>query len=84
MTGVALGQTFGALEATPKIWDLAAAWLILKELGCSIKWLHTNPTNLKLGEDLSTVNFPLIAAISQYDLERLIPWGETLMEKFIK
>ena len=84
MTGVALGQTFGALEATPKIWDLAAAWLILKELDCSIKWLHTNPINLKLGEDLSSVNFPLIAAISQDDLERLIPWGETLMEKFIK
>ena len=84
MTSVALGQTFGALEATPKIWDLAAAWLILKELDCSIKWLHTNPINLKLGEDLSLVNFPLIAAISQDDLERLIPWGETLMEKFIK
>ena len=28
MTSVALGQTFGALEATPKIWDLAAAWLL--------------------------------------------------------
>ncbi len=81
MTSVALGQTFGALEATPKIWDLAAAWLILKELGCSLKWLDSNPGNLKLGEDLSAVNFPLIAAISKSDLERLIPWGNTLMEK---
>ena len=81
MSSVALGQTFGVLEATPKIWDLAAAWLILKELGCSIQWLNANPSNLKSGEDLSEVNFPLIAAISKYDLERLIPWGNIIIEK---
>ncbi len=80
MTSVALGQTFGALEATPKIWDIAAAWLILKEMGCSIQWLDIDPINLKIGEDLSTVNFPLIAASSQKDLERLLLWGNTLID----
>ena len=39
MTSVAIGQTIAALEATPKIWDIAAAWLILEELNCLINWL---------------------------------------------
>ena len=80
MTSVATGQTFGALESTPKIWDIAAAWLILLEIGCYINWLDIDPKNLKKGEDLSSVNFPLIAANSKYGLERLIPWGEILMK----
>ena len=80
MTSVAIGQTFGAIEATPKIWDLAAAWIILKELGCEIKWLDISPSNLQVGKDLSNVNFPLIAAISKTDLERLMPWGEILIK----
>ncbi len=80
MTSVALGQTFGALEATPKIWDIAAAWLILEELGCSIKWLDIDPKNLYVGEDLSSVNFPLIAASSTQDLNRLLLWGNTLIK----
>ncbi len=80
MTSVALGQTFGAIEATPKIWDIAAAWLILNELDCSIQWLNINPKNLYTGQDLSSVNFPLIAASTKHDLERLLPWGNTLIE----
>ena len=80
MTSVALGQTFGAIEATPKIWDLAAAWLILEELQCSIKWLANEPHNLKIGSDLSSVNFPLIAAVSEKYLDKLVPWGNILIE----
>ncbi len=79
MTSVAMGQTFGALEATPKIWDIAAAWLILNELNCKIKWLDKNPSNLKAGEDLSLVNFPLITALSETGLEKLLPWSKILM-----
>ena len=40
LTSVAMGQTFGAIESTPKIWDIAAAWLLLEELNCSINWLE--------------------------------------------
>ena len=80
MTSVALGQTFGALEASPKIWDIAAAWLILTELNCIIRWLDINPTNLEPGKDLSSVNIPLITAISPDYLEKLLPWSNILME----
>ena len=27
-----MGQTFGAIESTPKIWDIAAAWLLLEAI----------------------------------------------------
>ena len=37
MASVALGQSLGALEASPKLWDLAAAWLVLEELGCPVE-----------------------------------------------
>ncbi len=78
MMSVAIGQTFGAIESTPKIWDIAAAWLILTELGCEIKWLGTDPQSLQPGQDLSSVNFPLITAISKTHLETLVPWGDLL------
>ncbi len=81
LTSVAMGQTFGAIEATPKIWDIAAAWLLLEELNCSIEWLETDPLNLISGQNLSDVNFPLIACRSLEKIEVLRPWGNLLLEK---
>jgi len=81
LTSVAMGQTFGAIESTPKIWDIAAAWLLLEELNCSIKWLETDPINLIPGQDLSEVNFPLIACRSKEKIEILRPWGNLLLEQ---
>ena len=81
LTSVARGQTFGAIESTPKIWDIAAAWLLLEELNCSIEWLETDPLNLISGQNLSDINFPLIACRSQRKIETLKPWGNLLLEK---
>ena len=81
LTSVAMGQTFGAIESTPKIWDIAAAWLLLEELNCSIEWLETNPLNLFSGQDLSEVNFPLIACRTNEKINLLRPWGNLLIEK---
>ena len=81
LTSVAMGQTFGAIESTPKIWDIAAAWLLLEELNCSIEWLETNPLNLNAGQDVSNLNFPLIACRSTKKIEILKPWGNLLLQK---
>ncbi len=81
LISVAMGQTFGAIESTPKIWDIAAAWLLLEELNCSIEWLETNPLNLVAGKNLSDVNFPLIACKSLEKIKILKPWGNLLLEK---
>ena len=79
LTSVALGQTFGAIESSPKIWDIAAAWLLLEELNCSIDWLETNPLKLVKGQDLSEVNFPLIAGKTKEKIKILRPWGNLLI-----
>ena len=81
LTSVAMGQTFGAIESTPKIWDIAAAWLLLEELNCSIEWLEINPLNLVSGQNMSNINFPLIACRSKEKIDILKPWGDLLLEK---
>ena len=76
-----MGQTFGAIESTPKIWDIAAAWLLLEELNCSIEWLEINPMNLTAEQDLQDTNFPLIAARTKEKIKILRPWGDLLIDK---
>ena len=76
-----MGQTYGAIESTPKIWDIAAAWLLLEELNCSIEWLEMNPMNLVAGQDLKDVNFPLITARTSDQIRVLRPWGNLLVIK---
>ena len=78
MVSVGIGQTTAALEATPKIWDLSSAWLVLSELKCPIKWLERDPSLLKKGEQLNNANFPVLVANSAEELERLLPWAEAL------
>ena len=79
LVSVALGQTVAALEATPKLWDLAAAWLVLDELGCPIRWLESDPAQLPSGQDVSQLGFPMLAASSWSQLARVLPWGEELV-----
>jgi myo-inositol-1(or 4)-monophosphatase len=79
LVSVAMGQTVAALEATPKIWDLAAAWLVLTELDCSLRWLARSPEQLLPGSDLTEADFPVLAADQPETLARFLPWGEALV-----
>ena len=76
-----MGQTIAALEASPKIWDLAAAWLVLDELGCPIRWLDADPAHLTPGDDLQQASFPMLAAGSWSVLAQFLPWGEALLRR---
>jgi len=78
MAGVALGQSLGALEASPKIWDLAAAWLILEELGCPIQLLADHPFPASAGAQLATVGYPLLAVADPALLPIFHPWAAAL------
>lgn len=79
LVSVAMGQTISALEATPKIWDLAAAWLVLQELNCPMAWLARDPAQLTPGEDLSQANFPVLAARDAATLALFKPWADALV-----
>jgi myo-inositol-1(or 4)-monophosphatase len=79
LVSVAMGQTVAALEATPKIWDLAAAWLVLRELHCPLRWLIRSPEGIPAGTDLSDTDFPVLVADSAETLARFMPWAEALV-----
>jgi myo-inositol-1(or 4)-monophosphatase len=79
LVSVAMGQTVSALEATPKIWDLAAAWLVLTELNCPTRWLVRSPEGIAAGVDLSAADFPVLAADRPETLARFMPWAEALL-----
>jgi myo-inositol-1(or 4)-monophosphatase len=81
LVSVGMGQTISALEATPKIWDLAAAWLVLHELNCPIRWLERDPAQLQAGEDLSQANFPVLAARDAQTLATFKPWADALVSR---
>ncbi|MEB3257970.1 MAG: inositol monophosphatase family protein [Cyanobacteriota bacterium] len=78
LVSVATGQTVAALEATPKIWDLAAAWLVLQELSCPIRWLQADPACIPPGTDVTSMGFPTLAADCEATLQRFLPWAAEL------
>ena len=77
---VAIGSTIGAVEATPKIWDIAAVWVILKAIGAI--WVPLEASQnifpLELGKDYSSRNFPtLVVSHSE-----LLPMAQAIAKPF--
>jgi myo-inositol-1(or 4)-monophosphatase len=67
---VACGAALGGVEATPKIWDLAAVWAILQAAGgvfISLSGDRIFP--LQVGQDYGRQSFPCLAA----SREALVP-----------
>ncbi|MDJ0702518.1 MAG: inositol monophosphatase family protein [Leptolyngbyaceae cyanobacterium MO_188.B28] len=65
---VATGTSLGAVEATPKIWDIAAVWAIVQAAGGS--WIPLASQSifpLQIGEDYSRHAFPTLVT-SRSDL----------------
>jgi myo-inositol-1(or 4)-monophosphatase len=64
------GVSILAFEATPKIWDLAGGWLLIKEAGGIIESLEEpSPFPLMQGVDFRKMNFPTLAGASQKMIE---------------
>jgi myo-inositol-1(or 4)-monophosphatase len=65
---VAAGATLGGVEATPKIWDIAAVYPIVLAAGGSWQSLNDQfPFPLKIGSDYSHLSYPTLVT-SQADL----------------
>lgn len=65
---VAAGATLGAVESTPKIWDIAAAWVIVQAAGgvwVSLKSESVFP--LSVGQDYGNLSYPTLV-ISRSEL----------------
>ncbi len=60
---VAAGATLGGVEATPKIWDIAAAWAIVQAAGGSWLTLDDQPIfPLQVGQDYGDRPYPTLVA----------------------
>lgn len=58
---VALGSTLGAIEATPKIWDIAAVWAIVH--GAGAIWHPLDGSSifpLQPGQDYVSISYPTL------------------------
>jgi myo-inositol-1(or 4)-monophosphatase len=77
---VAIGSTIGAVEATPKIWDIAAVWVILKAIGAIWVPLEASPNifPLEMGKDYSQKNFPTLV-VSHAEL---LPMAQEITKTF--
>lgn len=66
LCAVARGMAVVAFEATPKIWDIAAGWLIATEAGAPIDILDgPKPFPLEGNFDYRSRSFPVICAANQ-------------------
>jgi myo-inositol-1(or 4)-monophosphatase len=66
---VAKGPATLALESTPRIWDLAAGWIIIKEAGAAISSLSDQePFPATPGKDYARLPFPTLAAKNESSL----------------
>ncbi len=73
---VASGAALGGVEATPKVWDLAGAWPILRAAGGVWAPLADAPFPLAEGADYTRRSFPMLA-LARADLrDRFLPLVE--------
>jgi myo-inositol-1(or 4)-monophosphatase len=64
---VAFGATLGGVEATPKIWDIAGSWVIVKSAGAVWCPLSPEPFPLEVSRDYGTQSYPTLV-VSQAEL----------------
>lgn len=71
---VATGAVIGSIEATPKIWDIAGAWVIVKAAGGSWVSLKSQPFPATPGVDYSDISFPTLVLSSSEMLSVFEPF----------
>ncbi|MEO1427544.1 MAG: inositol monophosphatase family protein [Cyanobacteria bacterium J06633_8] len=71
---VATGAVLGAVEATPKVWDIAGAWVILQAAGGCWISLKSEPFPLIVGEDYGAKSLPTLAVSSSELIEVFQPF----------
>lgn len=76
---VGLGSTMGGVEATPKIWDIAATWPIVQAAGAQWHFLGDSPTfPLVVDEDYKATNFPCLVVARSELTEAFLPFVRSL------
>jgi myo-inositol-1(or 4)-monophosphatase len=65
---IANGMCVGGIEATPKVWDIAATWVICQAAGATWTFLKTAPFPLQAQGDYHHLSYPtLVLAQSAWE-----------------
>jgi len=81
LLAVAAGMMLGGIEATPKVWDIAAVWLIVRLAGCGWRGSRTF-FPLQPGQDYSQWSSPVLVT-SHPRLEPIfLPYFHHLVESY--
>lgn len=79
---VAQGTMLGAVEATPKIWDIAAVWAITQAAGAVWTPLNEQPVfPLQVGDNYSQIAFPTLVSAQPDLVSRFQPLVEIVAKK---
>lgn len=76
---VASGAVLGGVEATPKIWDIAAVWAIVQAAGGAWQALEPDPIfPLQVGRDYGKRSYPTLVASQANLIPVFLPWVKFL------
>lgn len=79
---VAAGAAIGGVEATPKIWDIAAVWVILQAAGGTFVHLDDQPAfPLTVGKNYGDVPFPSLVVSRKKLVPKFRPLTEVITNK---
>jgi len=79
---VASGAVLGGVEATPKIWDIAGSWVIVKAAGAV--WLPLDSQAifpLEVGKNYARVSYPTLVMNRQELVSVFLPFVEAWKQK---
>jgi myo-inositol-1(or 4)-monophosphatase len=75
LASVARGGAAISIEVAPKIWDVAAAWVIVEEAGAIIEILAGDqPFPIRQGINYDKFRFSILAATNQEELDKAKRW----------
>jgi len=79
---VAAGVAVGGVEATPKIWDIAAAWVVIKAAGGEFVFIDGKfDFPLQIGEDYGNVSIPSLGLCRSELTEQFEPLVECVLRR---
>lgn len=82
LVSVACGATLGAIEASPKIWDIAGAYPILRGAGGNLVFLQPESAfPLIKGVNYGDVSFPCMAMAKDNLIEVMQPLGDIIQKR---
>ncbi|WP_081599328.1 inositol monophosphatase family protein [Prochlorothrix hollandica] len=78
LLSIASGMTLGGVEATPKVWDIAATWAIVHAAGAQWIPLQHQPFPLEVGRNYQALSYPTLVVARPDLAPQFLPFSVLL------